>query len=63
MFGRFVKQSDVRRLAPIVVVMPNEALAFVNCRAAFERIAGSPFLNCVIVSLQKKKILTSISCG
>jgi len=47
------KLEEAGNLAPIAVVMPHEALAFVNCSAAFERIAGSPLLNCFTVSLQK----------
>jgi len=48
--------SEVRRIAPIEVVMLHEALIMkrLEMLATFERKAGSPFINCFIVSLLKK---------
>jgi len=43
--------SEVGSLAPIEVVMLFCSKGFVVGQIAFERKAGSPFLNCHIVSL------------
>jgi len=43
--------TEIRKLAPIAVVMLPEALAFWSAAAAFERKAGSPFPSSFIVSL------------
>jgi len=45
--AKLLKRESVRNLAPIVVVMLPEASGFAGfgLLAAFERIAGSPFLS------------------
>jgi len=50
-------RCEVRRLAPIAVVMPFCSVGFEALAKAFERKAGSPFLNCFSVSLLKKIFL------
>jgi len=41
----YFKYDEVSNLATIAVVMPFAAMICSVCRMAFERIAGSPFLN------------------
>jgi len=58
MFGLLLSTDEVRRLAPIAVVMAFfEAVDLWRLQMPFERKAGSPFLNYFIVSLQKNPIM------
>jgi len=58
----FLNTSEVGILTLIVAVMLPEAL--VLCvGAAFERIAGSPFLNTATVSFLKNQLYICLSCG
>jgi len=51
---KILNPNEVESLAPIVAVMLPAAFALCICKAAFERIAGSPFLSTLNVSLLKK---------
>jgi len=53
----FLKRFEPGKLTLIVAVMLPEALAFCSLAAAFERIAGCPFLNNRHVSFLKNRII------